>query len=83
MKIRRWNKDVFSNSKHMRQKLIIEIDQLDQQDDEGTLQESERVLRVDLFSQLRSMDERELAMTKQKARVEWLSSGNTNSKFSL
>jgi len=67
----------------MRQKLIIEIDQLDQQDDEGTLQESERVLRVDLFSQLRSMDERELAMTKQKARVEWLSSGDTNSKFSL
>jgi len=81
MEIKRWNKDVFSNSKHVRQKLIVEIDQLDKRDDEGTLQESEKVLRVDLLSQLRNMDDREIAMTKQKARVEWLSSGDTNSNF--
>ena len=36
---------------------------------------------MDLLSQLRSLEEKDIAMLKQKARVEWLKSGDTNSKF--
>jgi len=34
-----------------------------------------------MLSQLRTLDEREVAMTKQKARVEWLNNEDTNSRF--
>jgi len=36
---------------------------------------------VELLIQLRSLEQKEIAMLKQKARVEWLSGGDTNSKF--
>jgi len=36
---------------------------------------------VEMLSQLRTLDEREVAMTKQKARVEWLNNEDTNSRF--
>jgi len=34
-----------------------------------------------MLSQLRTMDESEISMTKQKMRVKWLNNGDTNSKF--
>lgn len=81
MEIKCWNKKVFSSNKSMRQKFIAEIEELDQWDDEGNLQYDKRVKRVDLLSQLRSIEKREVAMPKRKASVEWLNSGDTNSKF--
>ena len=36
---------------------------------------------MDLLSQLRSMEEKEVVMLKQKARVDWLRCGDTNSRF--
>jgi len=61
--------------------LIDEISELDQCDDEGTLQDDKRVKRVEMLSQLRTLNEREVTMTKQKAGVEWLNNGDTNSRF--
>jgi len=38
-------------------------------------------MRVDLLTQLRSLEETKDIMIKQKSRVEWIKSGDSNSKF--
>jgi len=81
IEIKHWNKEVVSSAKSRKQQLLVEIEDLDRQDDEGILSEEMRVKRVDLLSQLRSLEEKDIAMLKQKARVEWLKSGDTNFKF--
>jgi len=77
--LKNWNKEVFNSS--TKQELLAEIEELDRYDDEGNLQDDMRVKRVDLLSQLSYLEEKELSMLKQKARMEWLRSGDTNSKF--
>jgi len=47
LQIKRWNKEVFVSDKIARQKLIDKISELDQCDDEGTLQDDKRVKRVE------------------------------------
>jgi len=42
-----------------------------------------RISRLELLGGLKDLAERENAMLKQKARVEWLAKGDTNSKFSI
>jgi len=61
--------------------MLAELEVLDQCDDDDSLQEDARVKRVDLLSQLRNMEEKEVFMLKQKARVYWLKSGDINSRF--
>ena len=70
IEIKHWNKEVVSNAKSRKQQLLVEIEDLDRQDDEGILSEEMRVKRVDLLSQLRSLEEKDIAMLRQKARVE-------------
>jgi len=61
--------------------LLAEIEELDRQDDDEILSDDMRVKTMDLLSQLRSLEEKDIAILKQKARVEWLENGDTNSKF--
>jgi len=81
VEVKHWNKEVVSSTKSRKQQLLTEIEELDQQDDDEILSEDMRIKRVDLLSQLRSLEEKDIAMLKQKVRVEWLKSGDTNSKF--
>jgi len=61
--------------------LVVQIEELDKCDDEDSLQEEKRILRVDLLSQLRSLEDKEAAMLKQKVRVQCLKEGDSNSKY--
>jgi len=61
--------------------LVAQIEELDKCDDEDTLQEEKRILCVDLLSQLRSLEDKEAALLKQKVRVHWLKEGDSNSKY--
>ena len=81
VEVKNWNEEVVSSTKNRKQQLLAEIKELDWQDDDEILSEDMRVKRMDLLSQLRSLKEKDIAMLKQKARVEWLKSGDTNSKF--
>ena len=81
VEVKHWNKEVVSSTNNRKQQLLAEIEELDRQDDDEILSEDMRVKRMDLLSQLRSLEEKDIAMLKQNARVEWLKSGNTNSKF--
>jgi len=81
IEVKQWNKEVVCNTKSRKQQLLVEIENLDQQDDDENLSEDMRVKRVEMLSQLRSLEEKEIATLKQKARVGWLKSGDTNSKF--
>jgi len=75
-----WKKEVFSTYTRNKKELVAEIERIDRYDDKGNLQEDLRVRRVELLSQLRNM-EKELAMVRQKAKVDWLKGADTNSKF--
>jgi len=66
--LKQWNKEVFSSFIKRKQELLAEIEELDHCDDEGTLQEDKRIKRVEILSQLRGMEEKELDMVRQKAR---------------
>jgi len=47
---------------------VAEIERFDRYDDEGNLQEDLRVRRIELLSKLRNLEEKELAMVRQKAK---------------
>jgi len=70
IEVKHWNKEVVSSARSSKQQLLVEIEDLDRQDDEGILNEEMRVKRMDLLSQPRSLEEKDIAMLKQKARVE-------------
>jgi len=40
-----------------------------------------RMKRIELFSELKTINEKELAVIKQKVRVDWLEKGDTNSMY--
>jgi len=79
--IKVWNIVVNSRARMRKKELIAQIEEFDKCDDDDTLQEDERIMRIDLLSQLRSLEEKEEAMLKQKSRVEWIKSGDSNPDF--
>jgi len=81
VKIKHWNMVDTSNTKSLKRQLVAHIEELDKCDDEETLNDDMRVKRVDVLRQLRSLEDKEVAMLKQKSRIEWLKSGDTNTKF--
>ena len=62
-------------------KILDEIDELDQKDDEGSLWEDMRVMRVGLLGELKTITEKEIVMMKQKSRQQWIEKGDRNTKI--
>jgi len=79
--IKQWYSVVNSSVRMKKKELVAQIEELDNCDDEDDLCEEEIILRGDLLSQLRRLEEKEEAMLKQKSRVEWIKNGDSNSKF--
>jgi len=60
---------------------LAEITVLDCKDKDGNLEEELRLRNMELLSELRCINERELAIVIQKSRVNWLEKGNTNYRY--
>ena len=76
-----WKGQVWDKAKITKQQFLKEIAALDEKGDDGNLQEEERMLRVHLLSELDTLNNREIAMVRQKARTDWMQKGDINSKF--
>ena len=63
-----WREQVVNSKKVRKQKILDEIDELNQKDDEGSLREVMRVRRVGLLGELKTMTEKDIVMMKQKSR---------------
>ena len=79
--MKQWYSAVDTSARMRKRELVAQIEELDKCDDNDILREEERILCGDLLSQLRRMEEKEEAMLMQKSRVEWIKSGDLNSKF--
>jgi len=72
---------VFVSEKFERQQILDEIEASDMVDDDDILHENKRVRRILLLSDLSDMLERDTVTIKQKARADWFTKGDMNSKF--
>ena len=80
-KLKWWREQVLNRDRVRKQDIIEQIGAIDHYDDEGKIQEKMKVRRIQLIGELKTMSERENAMMKQKARVEWIEKGDANTKF--
>jgi len=76
-----WNRDVFGNIETCKKRILQEIQDLDSQDCNGALVESERLRRVELVSRLKETNIKLESFLRQKARVSWLKNGDSCTKF--
>lgn len=76
-----WNKEVFGVTSMKKQTIIRKIDEIDKLDDERDLEEDTRLLHMKLLSDLKLIYNKENSILYQKARVNWLEQGDTNSKY--
>jgi len=79
--LRRWRDEVSKKEVTMKKDLIEQISQLDLCDDLDMLDEEMRLRRVRVLGEFSNLADREVAMSRQKAKVEWSKNGDTNSKF--
>jgi len=76
-----WNKDIFDNIETTKKGILKEIEDLDSQDCNGALLESERMKRVELVSRLKEIDKKLESLFRQKAKVRWFKNGDSFTKF--
>ena len=76
-----WNKNVFGCLQTNQKQILKDIEILDVKDDNDDLEESDRIRRMELLSQLRMIDNKLDSLARQKARTNWCKFGDMNSKF--
>ena len=76
-----WNAQVFGNIYTKKRDVIAEIGELDIKDAELSLCEGEKRKIVQLLSDLKVMNSKIESLLRQKARVNWIMSGDSNTKF--
>ena len=76
-----WNKNVFGCLQTNQKQILKDIEILDVKDDNDDLEESDRIGRMELLSQLRMIDNKLDSLTRQKSRTNWYKFGDMNSKF--
>ena len=76
-----WNKDVFGNLDSSKQSLLQDMENLDCQDNQECLEESQRKLRSDLVRKLWEVDAKIESLLRQKARANWLKFGDSCTSF--
>ncbi|XP_068504284.1 uncharacterized protein [Phaseolus vulgaris] len=75
------NRNVFGSMEENKKRIVKEIEHLDIKDANNDLEESDKLRRLELLSQLRMLDKNLESLFKQKARSNWLKHGDSNSKF--
>jgi len=76
-----WNKDVFGNMHAAKQSLLQDMENMDNQDDQGCLEENQKNLRLDLVRKLWEVEAKIESLLRQKARVNWLKFGDSCTSF--
>jgi len=66
---------------HKQERILKEIEEVDNQDDNSSLSEDAKLKRMELISQLRMIDNKLDCLCRQKAREKWLKHGETNSRY--
>jgi len=79
--LKEWNRNVFGSMEENKKRIVKEIEHLDVKDANNDLEESDKLRRLELFSQLRMLDKKLESLFRQKARSNWLKHGDSNSKF--
>jgi len=76
-----WNREVFGNVNCAGEVLHKKIQELDNRDDESSLDESERLEKKILLVEQSRIFLNQEAVLQQKARFKWLKQGDLNTKF--
>ncbi|XP_068466030.1 uncharacterized protein [Phaseolus vulgaris] len=76
-KLKVWNREVFGNLHVEKRRILNELEELDNRDCIGGLEESERLNRMALTSRLVENDEKLESLLCQKARASWFKSGDS------
>jgi len=79
--LKSWNKEVFGLIGTKKQKLIMEIGDLDKKDDESSLEDVEKLRRMNLLCELKMLLQKESSMMNQNARIKWMQQGDINLKY--
>ena len=79
--LKEWNKSVFGCVESHKRRIEMEIEKLDGEDDIDALEDEGRQRRLDLLSQLGLVNRKLDSIYRQKARVNWLKHGDSNSNF--
>ena len=79
--LKEWNRSVFGCVESEKRRIEMEIENLDGEDDIDALEDEGRQRRLDLLSQLGLVNRKLDSIYRQKARVNWLKHGDSNSNF--
>ena len=79
--LKSWNKDVFDNLHTTKGRFLQELEELDCEDCNGDLEESERLKRMELTSRLVEIDRKIDSLLCQKARASWFKYGDSCTRF--
>jgi len=76
-----WNREVFGNLHTAKRRILQELEELDNRDCTGGLEESERLNRMALTSRLVENNKKLESLMCQKARASWFKSGDSCTRF--
>jgi len=76
-----WNREVFGCLDTNKKMILKEIEDLDIKDDKNLLDDTTKLRRLDLISQLKMTGNKIESLCRQKARTKWLKHGDSNSKY--
>ena len=76
-----WNKNEYGCLETKKKQILRQIEDLDVNDDNNSLEEHDKLRRMELFSHLRLIDKQVESLCRQKSRANWFKLGDTNSKF--
>ncbi|XP_068474737.1 uncharacterized protein [Phaseolus vulgaris] len=79
--LKTWNRDVFGNLNSIKKAILQDIENLDHQDCNGKIMDSGRQTRFNLLRRLWETDAKLESLLREKARTNWLKSGDSCSRF--
>jgi len=79
--LKQWRVEVYNKEVNQEKKLLEELGFLDKCDDDGMIHEELRLKRIHVLKGLNMLNEKEILVAKQKARIEWLKKGDTNCRY--